>query len=405
MAYRKKLGSNYHIFVAKSTNDGQSWRDLNNGQPIEDVGAYNQRVPSIAIDNQDQLYVVWYGNDGNALYGNDSTNTGNQREIKFIRSTPFGASWEEWQALADLPNYDNQPLWQEHPTIFVSGTNVYVVWEGRDKGSPSKSQIKFMRSTNNGGAWSGWINVKSSKSISASRPTLVAGNGSNLYLFAYRTSGGKAQIYWSRSTNHGDSWSSWAKVAGSSADQRHLAVASDSQGKLHLVWRQVSNDRTIIRYRAYDPAANGGNGAWGTAMTAAAIQDMCLLFPTITVSGNNTVWVAWNQVVSKSTDLANDLADCASVFASGDDPTTGQIGYTSKAPNGTWAPPTKLTTTGEHVYPSLRRANSPTATSGQIDLVWLDITGRTIATGSDGKVEVTCPTGGCRMQWATLGNW
>lgn len=396
VAYRKKLGSNYRIFVAKSTNGGESWSVLNNGQPIETVGDYTQRVPSIAIDNQNRLYLVWYGND--------SANSGEQREIKFIRSAPFGASWEPWRALADLPNYDNQSLWQEHPAIYVNGSNVYVVWAGHDVNYSNKVQIKFIRSINNGDTWTNWINVKPSTKIGSSRPTLIVsyvGSTRYLYLFAYRTSNGKAQIYWSRSTNNGDSWSSWAKVAGSTADQRHLAVARDSQEKLHLVWRQVSNGRTIIRYRAYDPAANGGNGAWGTAMTAAAIQDMCLLFPTITVSGNNTVWVAWNQVVWNRTDLA----ECASVFASGDDPTTGQIGYTSKAPNGAWAAPLKFTTTGDHLYPSLRRANSPTATSGQIDLVWLDITGRTLVTGNDGKVEVTCPMGGCRIQWATLGNW
>lgn len=397
VAYRRKPTSNleYRIYVAQSTDSGRSWHELNGGQPVDTVGDYKQRVPALAIDSQDRLYLVWYGNDSN--------NGGNQREIKFARSTPFGAGWERQRALTDLPGYAGQNLWQEHPTLYVNGSNVYIVWEGRDAQYRDKGQIKFLRSTNAGDSWTEWRNVQPSTSLSASRPTLVVsevGSRRTLYLFAYRTSNGRAQIDWSRSPDNGDTWSSWAQVAGATADQRHLAVAQDSQARLHLVWRQVSKNRTIIRYRAYDPTAKQGKGAWGKVTTAAAIANSCLLFPTITVSGNNTVWVAWNQIA---------LAGCASVFDQsrpyGDDPTTGHIGYTSKAPNGAWTAPVKLTTTGDHVYPSLRRANNPTTTSGQIDLVWLEITGRTLSTGDEGKVEVKCPIAGCLIKWATLGNW
>lgn len=396
VAYRRKPTSNleYRIYVAQSTDSGRSWHELNGGQPIDTAGDYKQRVPSLAIDRQDRLYLAWYGNDSN--------NSGNQREIKFARSARFGAGWERQYTL-DLPGYAGQTLWQEHPTLYVDGANVYIVWEGRDAQYRDKGQIKFLRSTNAGDSWTEWRNVQPSTTLSASRPTLVVSEVDSrrtLYLFAYRTNNGLAQIYWSRSPDNGDTWSSWVQVAGATADQRHLAVAQDRQARLHLVWRQVSKNRTIIRYRVYDPAAKQGTGAWGKVTTAAAVANRCLLFPTITVSGNDTLWVAWNQT---------DLPGCASVFAQNrlyaDDPTTGHIGYTSKTANGTWANPVKLTTTGDHVYPSLRRANDPTATSGQIDLVWLEITGRTLSTGDEGKVEVKCPTAGCLIKWTTLGNW
>src|SRR4051794_12273289 len=52
VAYRKKLGSAYQVYVSKSTTGGASWTVANGGNPVSAVsGACNQRVPSIAVDS------------------------------------------------------------------------------------------------------------------------------------------------------------------------------------------------------------------------------------------------------------------------------------------------------------------------------------------------------------------
>jgi hypothetical protein len=359
VAYRKKFNNLYRIYVSKSTDNGATWSVLNNNQPVETVGNYTQRVPSLAIDNQDRLHMVWYGND--------ATNLGNEREIKYIRSAAFGASWETWRNLGDAPGYANQDLWQEHPTLYVNGSNVYVVWEGKDATYPKESLIKFIRSTDYGTTWlSSIINVSPTAGIKFSRPTLVVsyvGETRYLYSFAYGEKAGVAQIYWSRSTDNGNTWSTWQKVSASSADQRHVTLARDNQNRLHLVWRQITDtgNRTILRYRVYDPALNNGQGAWATSTaTIASITGYCLFSPSITVTSNNKIWVAWSQ-----------SSNCSTM--AGDDPKDGQIVYISKVTGGNWTTPSSLTTTGKHVYVSFRRVNTPTAAVGSVDLVWVDI--------------------------------
>lgn len=56
------------IFVAKSTDNGNTWSDIG-GAPIQTIEGYHQQYPSIAVDSQNNLHVVWCGTDsGNPTY-------------------------------------------------------------------------------------------------------------------------------------------------------------------------------------------------------------------------------------------------------------------------------------------------------------------------------------------------
>ena len=105
IAYRKKYEiddeESHHIFVAKSTDQGQNWQITHDQRPIERVGDYNQRVPAIAIDGHDALHVVWYGND--------AQNKGkHERQIKYSRSSDGGESWSDWINIASVDGYKNK---------------------------------------------------------------------------------------------------------------------------------------------------------------------------------------------------------------------------------------------------------------------------------------------------------
>jgi hypothetical protein len=399
VAYRKKMDGAYRIFVAESGDNGATWLVTNNGKPVEEVGKYNQRVPALAIDNQDRLHLVWYGNDAN---NTDVANKSNEREIKYTRSisTATGLQWEPWRNLYDGAAYTStQTLWQEHPAIYANGSNIYVVWESNET---NRAHIKFQRSTDYGVTWrSGSVPVRPSSAVHFSRPTLLVsyvGEIRYLYLFAYGSQNGIAQIYWSRSRNNGESWLAWRKVAGSKTDQRHVSVARDAQERLHLVWRQVACTRKILRYRVYDPALNSGRGGWvAPPTTIASVARHCLYYPSIAISSNDQVWVAWTQstdcgTLGSPTDESDDTAD---------NPKDGQIFFRTKPANSEWTLPTALTTGGKQLYASLRRVNSPAGAGGNVDVVWLDMTGSTLsATGN-----VVCPAQACWLRQSSLGGW
>lgn len=362
VAYRKKLNGQYRIFIAKSTDQGYNWQVLNNSQPIESMGDYTQRVPSLAVgrnaeNTANYLHVVWYGND--------STHTGNNRQIKYTRLTTEGTAAADGCCTAafTIDGYNGEALWQEHPTLYVNGSNVYIVWEGRDA-TYANSKIKFVRSTNYGQQWTQPLNIAPATPGNFSRPALVVtyvGSQRQLYVVAYANNNGLSQISWSRSLDNGNNWTEWQPVAPANADQRHVSIARDKAGNLHLVWRQLTSDksRSILRYRVYDPARKKGAGAWvGSAQTIASRSRQCLFFPSIALGNNDRVWVIWTQ--SKS---------CATL--PNDSPTEGQIVYRSKAAGGKWGNPVTLTSSGAHTYASFR--STPTPNSEVMDVVWLDI--------------------------------
>jgi hypothetical protein len=356
IAYRKQYNefnkTRSRIFVARSNDDGQTWEVLNANRPVDDVGDYQQRVPSIAVDASDIIHLVWYGNDAG--------NTGeNQRQIKYIRSVDGGATWSHWRNIGEVPGYRNQTLWQEHPTVFTSGINVYVVWEGPDT-IYKDHQIKFAMSTDSGQTWAAWRNISPSATMAQSRPSLVAVPESErlrLYVVSYGIDkgggdeGGRQQIYWTTSADNGATWSAWSPAAPSPRDQRHPSLAVDRQGHLHMAWRETGpKGATQINYASYD------GSAWSTPV-AVGPSDNYQFFPSISVTDDNQVWVAWTETPDKSSYPK-------------DDPQRGQIMYARKPAGGWWSAPQSLTpATPYSIYGSLQRGGP----AGTLDAVWLDI--------------------------------
>ncbi|MEZ4735113.1 MAG: sialidase family protein [Caldilineaceae bacterium] len=354
IAYRKKYKQQYetayHIFVAKSSDDGVHWRLLNGGRPIETVGDFNQRVPAITVDQQDVLHVVWYGSD-------ETTDGRNENQIKYTRSIDAGESWSTWQNLNWVAGYANQPLWQEHPTIFVDQANrLYVVWEGRDNWYNAASQAKFTKSIDGGLSWTPWVNIAPSMN-SRSRPSLVATADNHLYVFVYGTRNGRQQILYASSPNGGAQWSRWRQVAASDQDQRHVSVAVDNAGQIHVVWRQLpfsprnpQDQGAQIYYAMFDGAV------WSTPVRVGSHLGVAQTYPSIAIDSTSTVWITWVE----TTTPYNFPQDA---------PTTGAISYAVKSAIG-WSSPLRYADGGNHVYPSLPRTLA--AGSAQMDIVWLE---------------------------------
>lgn len=362
VAYRKKWNGVYRIFIAKSTDQGKRWTILNGKQPVETIGDYTQRVPSLAIGrngkgNDNFLHLVWYGND--------SAHVGNERQIKYLRLTTAGKLSNDQCCFAqfNIPGYDEERLWQEHPAIYTNGSNVYIVWEGRDTVT-ANAKIKFVRSTDFGQSWTDPSDIAPSTKNNFSRPTLAVtyqAKARQLYVLAYGEAKGIAQIYWSRSLDNGEQWTDWQAVAPTKTDQRHVSLARDEANKLHVVWREeiANQSGTVLRYRVFDPALAKGAGDWqAAAETIAAQPEQCLFFPSVAVDENQRVWVAWTE-----------SSDCHTL--PNDDPTSGQIVYRVQSAAGNWGNPTRINTGGAQLYASLRSEHAPSGTA--MDMVWLDV--------------------------------
>lgn len=395
VAYRKKWNGVYRIFIAKSTDDGKRWTILNGKKPVETIGDYTQRVPSLALGRNAKgdsnfLHLVWYGND--------SVHLGNERQIKYLRLTTAGKRSSDQCCFAqfNIPGYDEESLWQEHPAIYTNGSNVYIVWEGRDTVT-ANAKIKFVRSTDFGQTWTAPSDIAPSSLINFSRPTLAVtyqAKERQLYVMAYGEAKGLSQIYWSRSLDNGDQWAEWQTVAPTKTDQRHVSLARDNDNKLHVVWREatVAEDGSVLRYRVYDPALAQGEGDWQTAAeTIAAQPQQCLFFPSVAVDETRRVWVAWTE-----------SSDCHTL--PNDDPTSGQIVYRVKSAAGKWGNPTRISSGAAELYASLRSEHAPSGTA--MDLVWLDVSqcasAETGISPSDGENSESVTAAGCVIHYTSL---
>ena len=121
---------NYEVLYRKSTNIGISWSSTtrltwNSGGSM---------APVIAIDSNDNMYVVW----GNS-YASDS-------EIFYKKSTDGGSSWSILKRLTWSTNLSTDPT-----VVIDSSDNVCVAWEETIGGD---DEILFKRSTDGGNTWS-----------------------------------------------------------------------------------------------------------------------------------------------------------------------------------------------------------------------------------------------------------
>ncbi len=353
VAYRKKFKLHYetayHIFVATSRDNGRTWTVLNNNRPIAEVGDFNQRVPSIAIDRHDRLHVVWYGADATSA-------TSDENQIKYVYSADGGATWSTWRNIAPVAGYAGAERWQEHPTIFVSDNQtVHIVWEGRDEWYQRAAQIKVTQSHDGGQSWTPWRNLAPTN-YSRSRPSLVA-KGDTLYAFAYGSRGGIQQILYTISTDGGQQWSPWQPVAASIQDQRHVSAAIDQRGTVHIVWRQPpfrgaleEGRNSQIYYASLDGAG------WSAPIRVGSHGGGAQTYPSIAVALDYTVWITWLET-SAPYDFPHDA------------PTTGAVYYVAKNEQG-WSEPILFGAGGGNLYPSLRRDLGSAGTA--VDVVWVD---------------------------------
>jgi hypothetical protein len=156
----------------------------------------------------------------------------------------------------------------------------------------------------------------------------------NVYVAYSRFTGGNdsAKIYFSRSTDCGQTWSNPTKVSAGTAVAQGATIAVDPvSGAVYVAWRQFKADTDQLDSILVSKSTNGGQ-TFGKAVTVANIIPFdaagtpsnfrTLTFPTMAVDGSGRVYVAWS----------------ARQTAFGD----ARIMLSSSADGNTWSPATPV---------------------------------------------------------------
>lgn len=368
-AYRKKGADDaFHIFVARLPLGAQAWDEA---QQVDNLAGFDQRVPSLTIDQAARLHLVWYGSSAQSQGKND-------RQI-FYAQAPARATgklaWTRPLLLAGgVPGYTlskTEPrLWQEHPVIHAAPNGrLYVAWEGKDAENLVKGPIKVTYSQDGGATWQPWQNITGEPNSYYSRPTLVASSdGQTVYVAAYATRRDQADTHlvWTQANASANStdltWQPWQfvtdqkgkKPCAGKQEQRQVSLVIDSADQLHAVWQEQVAEVLQICYARF------GQGQWIKPQRVAADPAVYQAFPNITIDKDQRLWVVWNEFSQ------------APVVQEDGEPPTGTLRAAKQPQGGSWRPVdlTGLTAGRNALYPSLRWHRSPYPYG--VDLIWVE---------------------------------
>jgi len=231
--------------------------------------------------------------DGKTVYAAWLQN--NKSDIAVAKSTDYGASWSVGTA-------DSTNAGTDKPILAVRGQDVYVVY--------NHSQTIWATYSHDGGTTFTSVKVNQNAKLGWS----LAGGGTvtpdgNVYFSwaGYENNGGakgNVNLYISRSTDRGSTWTS--KVIDVSASPpdcsafscgwaylgAQMTMTSDSAGNLYALWNAGSTARGPERIY-FSKSTDGGN-TWASKQDiSTAPQGNHHAFPAIAARGSGDVRISW----------------------------------------------------------------------------------------------------------------
>ncbi len=264
---------NWDIFFSRSTDSGSSWSAAVN---ISNNSGHSLK-PAIIVDSAGNINVAWY----------DYT-PGNY-DIFFRHSTDNGSSWSA------AVNISNNSVYSSYPAITVdSAGNINVAWYDY---TPGNYDIFFRRSTDSGSSWSAAVNI-SNNSGDSYNPAITVDSAGNINAAWQDKTAGNQEIFFSRSTDSGSSWSAAVNISNNSGYSYTPAITVDSAGNINIVWYDYSpGDSEIFFSRSTD------NGAAWSAVINISNNSGDSYYSAITVDSTGNINIVWYDVTPGNYDI------------------------------------------------------------------------------------------------------
>jgi hypothetical protein len=207
-----------------------------------------------ATDTDSDYYTHW-AHDGNgnwvcAWCAAIPASTDRDFDILVSLSSDGGATWTD-PAILD-PFADSPPEIEDdfHPNVYTDGAGHWIaVWYSHDNHGGTigdDTDILVSRSTDNGQTWTSSVPLNTDAGADAvgdSTPDLVYAGGSTWIAVTYRMSApdtGDYDVYTSRSTDHGATWTPLVQLHSSMATDTGYdggpRIATDGAGHFIVVW-------------------------------------------------------------------------------------------------------------------------------------------------------------------------
>lgn len=290
-----------NIYLAKTRDGG---RTFGSNVRVNDVsGTAGLFGATVALDRQNRAHVVWFDNrdgDYDIYYAGESDRPDeftpairiNDDKDHPVEADVFGD---------DEPAGSTGPTFQTLPSLVVDQNGaIYVAWQDYRR---NQADIYFAKSTDGGKTFSRNLRVNDDIGRAGQLyPSLAVGADGVLYLAWHDFRKGNQDIYFSRSTDGGKTFSRNIRVNDDpeTAGQFNPSLAVDTKGTVYVAWHDLRDGNADI----YFAVSRDGGVTFGPNRRLNDDRGEAYQFhPSLAVGRDNTVAVAWEDYRNGQADI------------------------------------------------------------------------------------------------------
>ena len=293
-----------------------------------DIGNKDSENPVIAVNSTGTIVLVWADNrngnwdimsakktpsmvnwDGDYTVNDITTNNQTAPDMAIAPKDRVHVVWQDNRSSTDHIYYsnsinggtifstsqrvdDSMSGAQRNPAIAVNATTELVVWEDTRDGNYN---IYFSKSTDNGTSWSTNKRVDDdSGSFDQRYPDIEVDRSGKIVVVWQDHRRGNWDIFSSVSTDGGSTWSANIRVDSTglgTSDQEHPRIVVDLEKKFHVVWQDTRLSYYTIRY------SNSTNPAdsWSSDVRVDNSFSGSGMYPSVAADINKMVHVVWQD--------------------------------------------------------------------------------------------------------------
>ncbi|MBA7714745.1 hypothetical protein ES703_123777 [subsurface metagenome] len=290
--YKKALAGQRQIYVQKSTNNGGTWTDETRISTATGMEDYSQGDPSIAVDSNDYLHVVWVGK---------ATDYTTAEQLWYAKYTD---SWSTPIVISTAGGMSTRE--QSKGCIAVDSSNyLHVVWTGFSTAHPTNMQVYYTKYVV---SWSAPIVISTAAGMedySQSGGCIAVDSNNYLHVVWAGLSTAHTMFYQVYYTKYVVSWSAPIVLSNATGmenySQGNACIAVDSSDYLHVVWHAKATAYPTnfqIAYTKY-------TASWSTPIrisTADGMDGYIQSDPSIAVDSSDSLHVFWGGKATGYTD-------------------------------------------------------------------------------------------------------